>query len=84
MKSGLYKTLDWLVLAVCVLFYVTLFVLLVSPVGKSFFDMFKNWMPFIEMVEGTLGDINKFFGLIFQKIGLDGLLAGETFQNAAE
>lgn len=81
MKSGIYKTLDWLVLAVCILFYIVLIVFLITPVGRSFFEMFKNWMPFIEMVEGTLSDINKFFGLIFQRIGLAGALADGVIQN---
>ncbi len=70
-KSGLSRAKDWIIFAVCAFLYLIFFCFLLSSDGIAFFDFIKKCMPFIELIDGTLSDINRLFSLFFERFGLD-------------
>ncbi len=69
-KAGLNRTKDLIIAGVCIFLYILFFIFMVTPPGKSFFDFIKKCMPFMNLIDGTLSDINRLFGLVFEKFGL--------------
>lgn len=79
------KVLDIIVFAVCLAIYVLLFIFLLTDIGAEWFKEICSWFPLMDLVEGTLSDINKFIGAVFgwfrlDKSPLDILV--ETYTNA--
>ena len=62
---------DIFVLILCLVFYIGLALFIFSPPGGEFFQTLKNSMPLMDLVEGTIGDIDKMFGWLFEKISLN-------------
>ena len=80
-KRNLIK--DVIVAIVCILLYAGLILFIVTPSGFELFSKLKSWLPFIELAEGTLSDINRLLGMVFEKMGL-GITPDSTMEAFAD
>ena len=56
-------TKDIIVTVACISFFVLLIAFMFTPWGASSFDTLRSWLPFEELMEGTLSDIHRILGL---------------------
>ncbi|MBE6687427.1 MAG: hypothetical protein E7591_09420 [Ruminococcaceae bacterium] len=61
---------DTAVLIACLSLYVVFGAFMFSDAGRIFFVNVKDTMPFINLIKGTLGDISKALGWVFEKFTL--------------
>ncbi len=59
-----------IVCCVCVILYVAFIVLLFSPAAAAIFDFIRQCVPFIELLDGALKDINIIFGSVAAEFNL--------------
>ncbi len=54
---------DIIVTACCFAFFIALIAFMFTPWGASFFDTLRTWLPFGDLIEGTLSDVHRALGL---------------------
>ncbi len=67
---GISRTKDWVVMGVCLLLYALFIAFMLSSSGGTFFDWLRRSMPFMNLLDSTLSDMDKMLGLLFEKFGM--------------
>lgn len=68
--SGRHLVRDIIIAVVCILLYAGFIFFLFIPEGTEFFGFIRGSIPFKHLVEGTLSDMDRMLGAIFQDVGL--------------
>ncbi len=68
---GISRTKDFIVMGVCLFLYVVFIGFIFTPAGSEFFEWIRKYMPFMNLIDSALTDMDKLLGLMFEKIGLN-------------